>query len=146
MKTLIRSIQDSDFNFIISTWLKSYYDLMTGQKPPKFVYFKAHEKIIKEVLLAKDGFIICNDEDHDQIMGYIITNGKVLHYVYVKNLFRNLGFAKILLASKKLDTYTHHTSYIRKLKLSYTYNPYLFKEGNNDQIKDIKNSTINQEL
>lgn len=130
MRAIIREIKDEDHAFILSTWLKSYYDLMVGHKPPKFIFFKEHQKAIKGCI--KEGSILCNDEDPDQIIGYVVHSGTTLHYIYVKNVFRNLKLARQLLDSKKFESYTHHTSYMNKLKLSLIYNPYLFKEGNND--------------
>lgn len=143
MKPLIRSAKESDKHFILSTWLRAYYDLMNSfHKPPHEVYFNHHQTIIKKLLQENHTYIVCSSDDSDQIMSYMTANKDTLHFIYTKNVFRNLGFARMLLNIVHPKFYTHHTSYIKHLKLGAIYNPYL---GVIHETKDSQAFNVNQE-
>jgi ribosomal protein S18 acetylase RimI-like enzyme len=78
----------------------------------------------------------CNDEDPSQVYGYICAGNIdgifVLHYIYVKHSFRNLGVGKSLLNAFEHDVsnaaiYTHHTRIAERLaaKYNFLYHPYV---------------------
>jgi len=132
---IIRPYKEGDLNFILSTWLKSYYDALTQYSkraqarlaPPHEVFFSEHQKKIKERLKASSVFILTTAEDLDQIIGYIVYEGDCLHFCYVKAPFRKMGVARRL-KEKLLSVkqYSHHTTYSRYVAKDFIYNPYKF--------------------
>jgi GNAT superfamily N-acetyltransferase len=126
LKPLIRSIRPEDHNLVLATWLNSYYEHMRDFRPPRTVYFCHHQELAK-LKLKSDVRILCNKEDEDQIIGYSIFDGAVLHYVYVKNFFRGFGFGKMLIADRHIEQVSHLTEDLKKLIKKPVYNPYLFR-------------------
>lgn len=130
-----RQAREGDINFILSTWLKSYWESLkryaTGGQfvpiPRAEVFYKEHQEKIKHLL--KDAtVVVCNPpDDENQIIGYLVYKGDCLHFCYVKNVFRRIGIANKLMAlAPGLKTYSHHTTYARHITGGMTYNPYRF--------------------
>lgn len=118
-----------DYNFILSTWLKSYQ--AHGNcfyKPPKTIYFKEHQELIKSKLKSCKVDIVTTDEDDSQIIGYMVHDSDCVHFVYIKNLFRGFKIAKKLLATTLARYYSQHTSYSKHITGRLEYNPYKFHE------------------
>lgn len=131
----IRPFKEGDLNFILSTWLRSYYDALTMFSrrasakiaPPNEIFFKEHQAKIKELVKSADVQICTAPDDDNQIVGYIVTKGDCLHFCYVKQVFRKLGVAKELRArSGTLSLYSHHTPYAKYVNKELTFNPYRF--------------------
>ena len=127
MKPLIRDYRPEDLNFILATWLNSYYESMCDFRPRKNSFYKHHEELIKLKLPQCTVKVMCNSEDPDQVMGYIVTEGEVLHYLYVKSLFRGYGFAKALLEQNPTTASSHITKQLWHVIKEPNYNPYLFR-------------------
>ncbi len=95
----IRDGQPGDVNFIYATWLKGLRfgnDLF--REIPAKVYFEAYHKVV-EALLNRPGVVIrvaCLLEDPDVILGYSVSKGDRLDYVFVKTAWRKIGIAKNL--------------------------------------------------
>jgi GNAT superfamily N-acetyltransferase len=56
--------------------------------------------------------VTCAADDPDQILGFLVHEGPVVHYLYVKELFRRKGLATALLDSAQIPPvffYTHRT-------------------------------------
>lgn len=88
-----------DLNFIYATWLKGlrygndWFGFIT-----KEAYFTFYHRII-ELLTQKPGVMIkiaCLKDDPDVILGYSVSEGFVLHWVFVKSAWRKIGIAKDL--------------------------------------------------
>lgn len=69
-----------------------------------------------------------NSEDEDQYLGFIASEGDVIHFIYVKEVFRKLGIGRMLWeAAGKPKTYTHNIKNTKNLiDRSFVFNPYLF--------------------
>lgn len=128
----IRPMIDGDVNFILSTWLKSYYEALRhyGAKgcpyPKDDVFFQGHQEAIKDTLKTSQALVCVAPDDDNQIIGYAVLNGNCAHYVYVKQVFRQMGVAKALLKDAKLTSYSHHTRHARHINKGLTYDPYKF--------------------
>lgn len=131
----IRPMKSGDTNFILSTWLKSYYDTLTTYSkkaqakiaPPNEVFFKEHQEKIKKVLESANTLICTAPDDDNQIIGYIVTESGTLHFCYVKHVFRKFGVAKRLrLQVGKLENYSHHTPLSKYINKDLIFNPYKF--------------------
>lgn len=129
---IIRQMLDSDVNFILSTWLKSYYEELkrNGNKgviyPKDDVFFQGHQNRIKEALKRSTCLICTTQEDESQICGWIVFEPETIHFCYVKNPLRRFGVAKKLLSHASARSYSHHTKYSRYLNMGLAYDPYKF--------------------
>lgn len=130
----IRPMQDGDTNFILSTWLKSYYDALKyyahngAPYPRDDVFFQGHQNRIKEKLKSAQVLICVAPDDDNQIIGWLCFDDKSFHYCYVKQVFRKMGVAKKLKESAFVNqkSYSHHTKYSRYLNTGIIYDPYRF--------------------
>lgn len=129
----IREMREGDVNFILSTWLKSYYESLKhyGNKgcphPKDDVFFQGHQKKIKQILESGSCLICHAPDEENQIIGWIVYNQDAVHYCYVKNVYRKLGIAKALKAKVSAPKkYSHHTKFSRYLNQGLQYDPYTF--------------------
>ena len=140
----IREAVPADVDFIFSSWLKSYRNSHFSKNIINTIYFQAHHRLIENLLKTEKVLIACNKEDATQIYGYCCAGQEegifTLHYIYVKQSFRNFGVAKILLHAFNHDkytagVYTHHTRFAENKAQDYNmlYHPYLlFNRGDKD--------------
>lgn len=140
--------------FITNTWLKSYRNSAFAWGMNDDTYYKFHHDIIANLIVKGSCLVATLKHDPSHFLGYIcydvrteIGTGKpmlVIHYIYVKRRFRDLGLASHLLQQvldiEHIDgmvyAHTHRTKcyadynamnfrkpnhFVGKL----TYNPYL---------------------
>lgn len=92
--------ESADLNFIYSSWLKSY--LSSKDNVEKRDYFKTETAKIDDVLSREGAKVLMavSVDDENLIFGYVVAEilPKVnyLHYIYVKQVFRELGIARAL--------------------------------------------------
>ena len=91
---------ETDLNFILSTWLKSYRQSHFAVHIPNDIYYSQHQGIIKQILVNPNNTvtILCSIEDPDQILGYIVYSLKdpIIFYTYIKHSFRKMNLAQVL--------------------------------------------------
>tara|TARA_R100000656_G_C3887637_1_gene115846 strand:- start:72 stop:533 length:462 start_codon:yes stop_codon:yes gene_type:complete len=132
----LRTLTEEDKPFIFNSWLKSYRFSHFGEKITNTIYFEDHHKIIENILKNAQVVVACNEKDPSQVYGYVVGGDEegilVLHFIYVKHTFRNMGMGKTLLDAmghdkEKAGVYTHHTRMADKLAAKYNlvYHPYL---------------------
>lgn len=147
----IRPATEEDVNFIFNSWLKSYRDSFFGKNISKTIYFASHHKILEKLLKNCSVLVAVDANNPGDIVGYCVTEDvagfQVIHFVYVKHIFRMLGIAKALLNAAKIDMtkasiYTHHTKSCYKVVVRYNmvYNPYLaftdlYREPKEEEMK-----------
>lgn len=103
VQVIIRASEPGDKNFIMASWLNGnrygspYFEL---QDSP--AYFETHAYKIGSVLMDKDNFIrvACDQDNIDWIAGFAVFNEDTLHWIYVRDGYRNKGIAKLLLGGK----------------------------------------------
>ena len=133
----IRPMREGDVNFILSTWLKSYYEELrrNGSKgvayPKDDVFFQGHQEKIKETIKNGECFVCVAPDDENQIIGWIAMSATAVHYCYVKQVFRQMGVAKqlMLLTQARITpifSYSHYTRYSKYLNKGLQYDPYKF--------------------
>lgn len=131
-----RGLQETDSEFIYSSWLRSFRNGTMMKNVPNAIYYGNHHKIIGRLMKEATTVVCCNIEDPSIIYGYInyqIIDGQFcLHYIYVKHLYRKLNIARDLLAQtgndfSKLGCYTHQTmpAISKEESLNLVYHPYL---------------------
>ena len=132
----LRPLIEDDLPFLFNSWLKSYRVSHFADKITNTIYFEDHHKLIRRILQDSKVLIACNPSDPSQLYGYVVAGEEdgilVVHYLYVKHTFRNMGIGKTLLdatghSTDKAGVYTHHTRMADKLasKQNFVYHPYL---------------------
>lgn len=109
----IRDAIDEDIPFIYATWLESYrYDSYFGKSHRNTIFFNDYKKVLDKILLESHVSVACVKEAPDTILGYMVHEPGVLHYVFVKGPFRRLKIATGLFNyafDNPYITYTHKT-------------------------------------
>ncbi len=84
---IFRSAVESDVPFIFSAWLKSYAgyrDVHVSLED----YYAGHHDIIARLLRHATVRIASPAEAKDIVVGFCCFEPKIIHYIYVKNIYR----------------------------------------------------------
>jgi len=125
-------IWDTDFNFICSSWLKSYERSYFAEHIINGVFHIEHRNLIESKLMNPAFCTVAvNAHDSDQIYGYAVAENDCLHYVYVKKMFRGLGIGMGLVDSMDMPEKFYYSHFSTKMdrvveRKNGVYNPYLF--------------------
>lgn len=128
----VRPATPEDIPFIYSSWLKSFkHDSQLGKSMRSSVFFENYREIIDSILSRSEVMIACLAEDPFVILGYLVFSDRVVHYAFVKEVFRGKGILTTL--TNNIPTflsYTHKTFSLQEHKLtSMQYNPLLLYRG-----------------
>ena len=121
----LRGPRPDDVNFIFASWLRGLYygDTWFGEIP-KDVFMENYHKVVQNILTKADVRVACLKDDPDVILGYSVSSGSTLHWIFTKSAWRKIGIGKSLLP-EKVDTVTHLTKIGRSLKpKDCIYNPF----------------------
>jgi len=138
MALKIRSVEKNDYPLIFNSWLKSLsksFSLMD-----KDMYYQGQHRLIERLLQTSKCHVAVDSEDESIIVGYLVESAlqdvNVVHYIYVKKDFRNMGIAENLLENANIHKgsniiYTHATVSGVALAQVYGafYNPFLLVGG-----------------
>lgn len=106
---------ETDYNFIMSTWLKGlHYGCKFFSYIDRVAFFTFYHKVVTS-LMARDSVevrVLCLKDEPDVILSYAVLEHRgsdlILHYIFTKTSWRKLGFASKLL-DKKINIFTHYT-------------------------------------
>jgi GNAT superfamily N-acetyltransferase len=98
LKVIIRPYRDPHDNACIySTWRnQAYYSSLERPLGSPQVFFKRVSMIIFNILKEAKVRIACLQEDPNTIIGYSVSTGDHLNWIYVKEPYRNKGIASLL--------------------------------------------------
>lgn len=123
----IRDAKEEDKNFILATFLRGLYygDSWFSQTDKKS--FMTNYKKFAESLLTSNRVVVkvaCLKEDADVILGYSILSAdfQAIHWVFVKQVWRQKGIAKSLIPSRP-QAVTHLTSLGKELLNKFETKP-----------------------
>lgn len=119
----IRPHQAADKDFIFHSWLKAYKRYSHfARRIPHNIFFRFHHAILERLLSRPSvSVLIAHPEgEPDVIIGYLASENepqfyktKLIHFIYVKSAFRNLGIATALLKEAQINPdesqFTHWT-------------------------------------
>lgn len=138
---VFRKAELKDKNFIFGSWLKSFRRSSDVHGVPNNIYFMNQHKTIEILLARANCLLICDPNDPEIIYGYLVSEVvekvPVIHWLYVKHLYRGLGLAKRLMAQAGIDKnmpfcYTHNSSpavQVAHKNPNIIFNPYLLRES-----------------
>ncbi len=107
MKVIIRPFDpNKDSGLIYDSYPKGvFHGSVISPQASKSQWMKAFYQVVKDQLLHSVVRIACSEEDPGTILGYSITTGEILNFVYVKSDVRNQGIGTLLTRNKftKID-------------------------------------------
>lgn len=126
----IRPFTKDDENFIYSTWLRGlYYGNDWFHAIDKDAYFENYEPIVKAIVHkpATEIRVACLKDSSEVALGYCVSEGAAVHYIFCKEIWRGIGLMTDLLP-KDFHTVTHLTKaglgIIRKKFPHVIFNPF----------------------
>lgn len=105
----VRVSAPGDEPFIFSSWLKSYQkarerklaDIDRSARLDTRRFYEAQDLTIKRLLRRCGALVVHGSANPSDIFGYLISepvpSGRVVHWLYVKQVFRRMGLAGHLL-------------------------------------------------
>lgn len=125
----LRPVRPEDLAYIYSTimpsaWLGNPF----FKKIKREIFFPNYRVIVDSIIQNQNTEILvsCFMEDPNLILGYSITCGDILHYIYVKGAYRRKGLGKLLIPThKKINKVTHYTTMGDYLDLSLELDPFV---------------------
>lgn len=112
----IRDARVSDQAFIFSSFLKGlYYGNEYYRQIDKDVFMRKYKEVLNHLLIKSVCKVAHTLEDEDNLVGYVIYEPGVLHYVFVKPALRRFGVAKQLIPVD-INTITHITKIGKSIK------------------------------
>ena len=99
--------------FVVDAWKRSFEDApsVKGCEPE---HYKAEmTRAIRRLCAHGTVRIACDPTDEDAIVGFAAFTGPELHYVYVKQPFRKMGIARMLLDGVAITRYTFRSRQAR---------------------------------
>lgn len=132
----IRPVNEKDFPFILQSWVRTYTNNREwGPLSPRCVARAVHGSILG--LLNRPGVevrVATDPRNHFFIFGYVVFDTSfehpVLHWVYVKELYRRVGIGAELVRYARCDKpgplhYTYGTKATKYVLPEGTWSPQL---------------------
>jgi GNAT superfamily N-acetyltransferase len=117
---VLRPVDDGDVPLVYATWLNNYrHGSKQASRMEHHAYFAHQRSVIDRLMLRDDTRFTCaaDPDEPRRVYGWIsyTTAGDVpvVHYLYVKNLYRRFGIARALARSASIvdeAVYTHLTA------------------------------------
>lgn len=122
---VVREAAAEDMPFVFSSWYNSYRPHAKHVAIPE--YSAGQNRLMRRLAFSGRVLVAASADYPDEILGYSISEGDALHFLYVKSVYRGMGIARGLV-NGKFKWYTHWMgdkgrSFAEKFGL--TYNPYL---------------------
>jgi GNAT superfamily N-acetyltransferase len=101
---IIRTFKpDLDSGFIYGTWAKgAYFGAQLKTTTPKRKWFEDYHYYIADQLEKSRVLVACLSNHPDTIIGYAVINFETLEWIYVKEMFRKQGIAKLLIQNNPI--------------------------------------------
>lgn len=128
VKFSVREKTKADEPYILNAWIRSARDYAPYRSVRSEVFFPLQQAIINKILARSNVVIACHQEEPEQIFGFIVyeilhDEYCVIHWINVKQPFRNLGIASVLvpLVVGDLKKVFHTGKTVRGMKLAKAY-------------------------
>ena len=133
----LRLAGEEDLNFIRHSWLRSLHSYGHGIRDvTSSTFFKGHSKLVNKCLDRAFCLVATPNGMDNIIVGYIVwepgEDTTLLHYIYTKSDYRNMGLANYLIDTVKGDKKIIATARGQRFR-EFNYNPYLLNEGIDDE-------------
>jgi ribosomal protein S18 acetylase RimI-like enzyme len=141
LKFVLRDAQPDDLAFCIHAWAQESEQAPAATGVPHQVFAPYQRRLIARVLQGASTTIACSPEASDHAYGFVASGPDyrghpVVHWVYVKSTFRDMGLGRALLEHALQGriggwvTFASQRSLSRRAESSLrryglTYNPFL---------------------
>lgn len=131
----IRQATAGDVSFILDSWVKSYRrtgllyaqpkekDGVTCVELPPQDYWDGHHALVERIL-RRASTLVAETKAAPEIAAWICAEPPILHYVYVKQIFRRFGLCKAMLTGAGLTVASHWTPGAKHLPGEWRVDPY----------------------
>lgn len=121
-----RTATSDDSNFIYATWLQGlYHGNSFYRQIDKESYYRNYRRVLDSILAKSKITIVCLNEDPTVILGFVVYDREVLHWVFVKPVWRTNGIAKSLIP-QGITKVTHLTTAGKAAKpKKWAFDPFL---------------------
>lgn len=109
MTPRIREALPQDLPLIRSSWHLSYLRSYANKRIPWTIYRPGQEARIARLMSRSLLHVAYLDEVPDEILGWSAVDGEVLHYIYVRGIYRRKGIGSALVP-EGTKYYTHQTN------------------------------------
>ncbi len=139
MELHFRPALTTDLPLIYNSWLKEYY--YSTKYITATLFNKEYHKVIEYILSYSSVMILCNKDEIDHIIGYIVYTNDVIHWIYIKSSFRLMGLGRKLLQRIKQNndevicTHYGHIFKDKRIveKYKLIYNPFSLYKSKGQQ-------------
>ena len=105
----IRPFRESDSATVATDWLKSFHLSHYAGPIPMDLYWPTYRTIVNRLMWSPRVTVLmaCSPTDDAQTFGWIACERKIqplIHFIYVKQVFRHQGIAKMLMAAADIST------------------------------------------
>ena len=125
----VREVRDDDWGLIFSSFRKGYSDSVRTtdrEIPPKSKRQLFHHRICG--LQKNASFkIACDPDDEHQILGWCCYQPQVLHYLYVREIYRGQGIGLQLLTPLAMFPKLFVTHWTADFQRFAAHNPSLYE-------------------
>lgn len=111
---VIRPATQADGRFFASSWCDTYVSSALAHSLPPAVYDTRWRPLVQRALGRSSVCVLVTEDSPDVILGWLAREGPLLHYLYVREDFRRMGYARRLLQwaheGERLTQYTSRTT------------------------------------
>jgi GNAT superfamily N-acetyltransferase len=137
----IRRATEADEAFICDSWLRSFRDSWFAGPIPNDLYYDLYRKIINERVRARKNaqtLVAVAPDDDSVILGFAcVEPPSIVHYVYVKDVFRRHGVASALVKYANIVEPVQYTFRTKSgansvASRNFSYNPFILRDVRKD--------------
>ena len=101
LPVIVRELRDTDWHFVCHSWSRN------TRLRSRSALRRAHSWY-EELRVRGTRFLVAaNPEDEDQIFGWVCFEDNIVHYIFVKPIYRDQGIARSLFAGSGLTSTTY---------------------------------------
>jgi len=124
---VVRRLQDDERSMVFADWIRSYRTSLDviGVLPRD--YDTGMDRRVKHILARCPVYGAVHSDVPGEVLGWCCTDGRTVHYVYVKHAARRHGVASELVLACAPDArrYSHRTYVVRDIDLGpMTFDPF----------------------
>lgn len=130
---VVRRAVESDYVFIMDSWMRSYRKSPDSNLPDSF-FFAAYRAIAGLLLKTSTVEVMVTPDNNDAILGYVVYDPGVVHWVYVKRDYRESGLAHILIKRAGAELVFTMTTPLGRKRLRYPVKGKLLRAKMNKEL------------
>ncbi len=100
----LRPYAETDLPVAVHAWTQELRHSGFSRSVPDNVYFPEQRRLVTALVCASTTLVACNPEDANHVFGYVCgvrgvpgSSVSVLHWLYVKSVYRKVGLGALLL-------------------------------------------------